>query len=58
MFNKENMVVRELLFEPFVEPGTYEFKFSFDASVYTDPVYYIKLIINKDVKIVKELTLR
>ncbi len=46
MFDKRNIVVRELYRNNSEAPGKKNFDFAFDASVYTDEVYYVRLLIN------------
>ncbi|MBN3034839.1 MAG: hypothetical protein JW861_04580 [Bacteroidales bacterium] len=57
MFDENGCVVRELLKEPLVDKGEYEFRFEFDATVYTDPRYWIKLIMDDDVVLTRVLEL-
>jgi hypothetical protein len=51
MFDTDNIVVRELFRDPQVKPGYHKFDYEFDASVYTDDVYFIKLIVDDEVKL-------
>jgi hypothetical protein len=51
MFNKNNTVERELYFNPAVPPGSHEVKYAFDATVYTDEYYYIRMIVDEVIKI-------
>ncbi len=45
MFDKNNMVVRELYHNSAENPGPHKQKFQFDGTVYTDKYYYIRLLI-------------
>lgn len=49
LFNKDNVVVRELFNNPSENPGDYKRKYSFDATAYTDDFYYVKMIENGEV---------
>lgn len=49
MFDKNGILVRELFNQKNVPPGQHTFNFEFDSSVYTDDVYYFKLIALNDV---------
>lgn len=49
MFNKNGILVRELFNQKQVQPGIHKFNFAYDASVYTDDIYYFKLITNNEV---------
>lgn len=51
MFDKDNIVVRELYKNMVEKPGDHKMKFEFDATAYTDDFYYIKVIDNGDVAI-------
>ncbi|MBT3302062.1 MAG: hypothetical protein HOM80_08595 [Bacteroidetes bacterium] len=51
MFDTNNIVVRELFKNPLVKPGYHKFEYEFDGSIYTDEVYFIKLIVNGEVKL-------
>jgi len=51
MFDKDNIVVRELYKNPKEKPGDHKLKFEFDATAYTDDFYYLKVIDNGDVAI-------
>lgn len=44
MFNTNGILVRELFNKKNVAAGNHQFSFEYDASVYTDDVYYFKLI--------------
>ncbi|MCD4735426.1 MAG: hypothetical protein K8R53_05250 [Bacteroidales bacterium] len=54
LFNRDQVIVRELFNRRLVR-GRYGYNFSFDASVYTDPYYQIKLIINDDVALERRI---
>lgn len=49
MFDKNNIVVRELYHNNAEKPGTHKQKFQFDGSVYKDKFYYIRLIVDDKV---------
>ncbi len=52
MFDKNNIVVRELYNNPAVPAGVHTFNYEFDASCFTDDYYYIRMI--EDNRIVLE----
>ncbi len=49
MFNKDGILVRELFNQKKVVAGTHKINFEYDSSVYTDDVYYFKLIVNNNI---------
>ena len=49
MFDKNGILVRELFNQKNVPAGKHTFNFEFDSDVYTDDVYYFKLIALNDV---------
>jgi hypothetical protein len=49
MFDKNNIVVRELYHNPDEKPGNHFFNYEFDASVYTDEVYFVRYLENNEV---------
>jgi hypothetical protein len=49
MFDKNGILVRELFNQKNVPAGEHAFNFEFDSSVYTDDIYYFKLIAMNDV---------
>jgi hypothetical protein len=51
MFDDRDIIVRELYNNPNTEPGTHELSYEFDAEVYTNEVYYIRLIIDGQIKV-------
>jgi len=51
MFDKNNILVRELYNNQAETTGYHKFDFAFDATVYTDPSYFFKLIQNGEVQI-------
>ena len=55
MFDKNNIVVRELLFNPSVSAGKHTFVYKYDASVYKDHFYYFKMIVDGDIKVSKKI---
>lgn len=57
MFDKNGMVVRELYSNPHEQAGYHQFNFEFDASVYTDKFYYIRLLVDGNVKVSRKISL-
>jgi hypothetical protein len=55
MFDKNGILVRELYNVKKVPAGDHTFKFEFDSSVYTEDVYYFKLIMGNEVMMTQEL---
>jgi hypothetical protein len=51
MFDKTNRVVRELYRNNNEPAGKKSFHFAFDSTVYTDEIYYIRLLINGEKRI-------
>lgn len=51
LFNEQNIIVRELLNQPETPRGDHLFEYQFDLSAYTDPIYYVRLIIDGDIKL-------
>jgi len=49
MFDKNNMVVRELYHNSAEKPGPHKQKFQFDGTVYKDKFYYIRLVVGDKV---------
>lgn len=49
MFDKNNIVVRELYHNSAEKPGPHKQKFQFDGTVYKDKFYYIRLIVDDKV---------
>jgi len=58
MFDKNNILVRELYNNQNETVGFHKFDFAFDATVYTDDAYYFKLIENGIVKLDMEFKLK
>lgn len=58
MFNAEDILVREIYIDKESKAGTHKMTFAFDANVYTDAVYYFKLIIDEEVIIKTSLRTR
>lgn len=50
LFNEQNIIVRELLNNPSAARGDHKLKFEFDMEAYTDPVYFVRLIIDGEIK--------
>ncbi|GHC54478.1 hypothetical protein [Ulvibacter litoralis] len=55
MFNDQDIVVKELYNNPETKPGEHFLSYEFDTNAYTDDVYYIRLIINGQIKINYEM---
>ena len=51
MFDDEDRLVRELYNNPFVSGGEHEFEFQFDAEVYRNKAYFIRMIVDDEIKI-------
>lgn len=51
MFDENNMVVRELYHNPNVKAGYHELAFKFDVSVYQNKAYYVRMIVDEEIKI-------
>ena len=51
LFNEQNIIVRELLNKENMPRGDHELKFEFDMAAYTDPVYFVRLIIDGEIKL-------
>lgn len=46
MFNENNIIVRQLYYNENEQPGEHKFDYAFDATYYTDDLYYFKLLEN------------
>ncbi len=51
MFDKNGILVRELFNQKKVPAGTHKLNFEYDSSVYTEDVYYFKLIVGNEVMV-------
>lgn len=51
MFDENDIVVRELYNNPKVASGTHDLNFEFDVSVYQNKAYYVRMIVDGDIKI-------
>ena len=51
MFDKNGILVRELFNQKKVPAGTHKLNFEYDSSVYTDDVYFFKLIVGDEVMV-------
>lgn len=51
MFDKNGILVRELFNQKKVPAGTHKLSFEYDSSVYTEDIYYFKLIVGNDVMV-------
>jgi hypothetical protein len=58
MFNDKDIIVRELYSNPETPPGEHRLSYEFDTLQYPDDVYYIRLIINGQIKINFEMKSR
>jgi len=56
MFNSNNVVVRELYNNPAEPPGPKHIDFFFDADIYTDDVYYFRLLADGVIKLETEMS--
>jgi hypothetical protein len=57
MFDKNNVLVRELYKKDGESAGVHKQKYEFDASVYTDKSYYIRLVVDGKVTLESEITM-
>jgi hypothetical protein len=57
MFDKNNIVVRELYNNPNEPAGNRKVTFEFDASVYIEPFYYFRLIADDEVLINRKISI-
>lgn len=51
MFDKNGILVRELFNQKKVPAGAHKLNFEYDSSVYTDDIYYFKLIVGNEVMV-------
>ena len=51
MFNAQDIIVKELFHNPNTPAGEHHLAYEFDASIYPDDTYYIRLIVNEKIKI-------
>jgi hypothetical protein len=51
MFDEDNIVVRELYNNPNETPGKHELEFKFDTEVYQNKAYYVRMIVDGEIKI-------
>lgn len=51
LFNEQNIIARELLNKPVAPRGDHVLNFEFDMAAYTEPVYFVRLIIDGEIKI-------
>ncbi len=58
MFNSQDIIVKELYQNPETPPGEHRLSYEFDVEEFTDDVYYIRLIINGQIKINFEMKTR
>lgn len=57
LFNAQNVLVRELYNNPSLPPGEHKVSYAFDNSVYTDSVYYARLIADGETRINRKIEL-
>lgn len=57
MYNSSNVIVRELYNNPTLI-GAHDVKYEFDASLYSDPFYYIGLMVDGQFKIKQKVVLK
>jgi len=55
MFDDQDIIVRELYANAQTKPGEHFLEYEFDTEIYPDDVYYIRLIINGEIKINMEM---
>ena len=58
MFNDKNIIVKELYNNPTTKPGEHHLSYEFDTMIYPDDVYYIRLIIDGQIKLNMEMKTR
>jgi hypothetical protein len=51
MFNDQNIVVKELYNNPETPPGEHKLAYEFDTMVFPEDTYYVRLIIDGQIKI-------
>ncbi len=51
MFDENNLVVRELYNNPNVKTGYHELAFKFDVSLYQNKAYFVRMIVDGEIKI-------
>ena len=51
MFDKNGILIRELFNQKNVPAGNHKLNFEYDSSVYTDDVYYFKLIVGNEIMV-------
>lgn len=51
MFNEQNIVVKELYSNPETPAGEHELSYEFDTMVFPDETYYVRLIVDGQIKI-------
>ena len=55
MFNDKNIIVKELYNNPTTKPGEHHLSYEFDTMIYPDEIYYIRLIIDGQIKLNMEM---
>jgi hypothetical protein len=58
MFNDKNIIVKELYNNPTTKPGEHHLSYEFDTMIYHDEIYYIRLIIDGQIKLNMEMKTR
>lgn len=51
LFNEQSIIARELMNKPNVSRGDHVLNFEFDMDTYTEPVYFVRLIIDGEIKL-------
>jgi hypothetical protein len=57
MFNTQNVLVRELYKNEQEAPGRKTINYAFDASVYTEPVYYMRMFVDGEKRLETKMNL-
>lgn len=58
MYNTQNVLVRELYKNEHEAPGAKTVEYAFDATVYTDPVYFMRLYVNGEKRMETRMDLK
>ena len=58
LFNSNNVVVREMYNNPSVPAGEQKFTYAFDNSVYTDDFYYVRIMVDGDIKFNRKVAMK
>jgi hypothetical protein len=57
MFNKQNVLVRELYKNEQEAPGRKTINYAFDATVYTEPIYYMRMFVDGEKRLETKMDL-